>query len=522
MVASQQWATNLVIAPQDIDYLLNLLLEHEMPLSSRDLALALLDQKLTHEAAALQSKYQDAALYNPAHEYAVGQRIIFPALKYATAQVDIVRPGVNEQYGDFRVIAVTFEGEGTQREFASALSNPHQLNTEYDELPPLPGANDFSAAEVLEENYEDIISELEQKLVESRTLAYVARQWFPKDLLLEVNQGHKHLVEAVLDMAGSIPLTTEQLLEQMGGIGDSPLPLQVFSLNFALKDDERFDEVGPAGQVLWYLTRQEPAEVRQTPAPLRYTPIEYDKGLLSQDMLTLEAELADELTTHLKPTAKLTEAPYILTYPHRRAGTIPLNVNTKQIFPTARRAPRIYVTLVDWEDGQEFVGWVVHRENYVFGANDFYRKHKAPIGGFVQVQPGSEPGKIIISLPSHRPRSEYIRLIMPKGDQMSFEDHKRPISSEFDDLMILGVDDLAALDAFIQQTAQARKTVASLLKLLLPALGRLTPQGTVHVRTLYSAINVLRRCPPGPLMATLNGNPDFENVGGHYWRLTEV
>ncbi|HEX2620520.1 MAG TPA: hypothetical protein VHL11_10240, partial [Phototrophicaceae bacterium] len=313
------------------------------------------------------------------------------------------------------------------------------------------------------------------------------------------------------------------ILEAMGGLGDSPVPLQVFSMNYALKDDERFDEVGPAGQVLWYLTRQEPEEVRQTPAPLRYTPIEYDRSMLSQEMVTLEAEIADELSNHLKPAvsaSKLTEATFILSYPHRRAGTLPLNVNTRQIFPTARRAPRIYVTLTDGQDGAEYVGWVVHRENYVFGVEEFYKKHHIPIGGYVTVRPGVEPGKIVVDIPAHRPHSEYIRLIVPKNDQLTFEDHKRAIGSDYDDLMIIGVDDIQGLDALIQQTTQQRKTLVSILKMLMPALGKLTPQGTVHVRTLYSAVNVLRRCPPGPLMATLNANPDFENVGGHYWRLS--
>ena len=42
--------------------------------------------------------------------------------------------------------------------------------------------------------------------------------------------------------------------------------LQIFSLNYALFNDERFDEVGPAGEVLWFLNRLEPAEVISTPA----------------------------------------------------------------------------------------------------------------------------------------------------------------------------------------------------------------------------------------------------------------
>ncbi|HRF94562.1 MAG TPA: hypothetical protein PLZ51_05205, partial [Aggregatilineales bacterium] len=81
-----------------------------------------------------------------------------------------------------------------------------------------------------------------------------------------------------------------EILEQMGGIGDSPVSLQVLSLNYALNQDARFDEVGPAGKVLWYLSRMEPAEVKEAPPYLRYTPIEYDLRLISPQMANYEAE----------------------------------------------------------------------------------------------------------------------------------------------------------------------------------------------------------------------------------------
>jgi len=69
---------------------------------------------------------------------------------------------------------------------------------------------------------------------------------------------------------------------------------------------------------------------------------------------------------------------------------------------------------------------------------------------------------------------------------------------------------------------QSRKALPAVLKLLLPALTRLSPQGVSHFKTIYSAVNVLRRTPPGLLMATLNANPDFENVAGHYWKLSDA
>lgn len=522
MVSIRQWANNLTVTPEHIDYLINLMLEREIPMTSRDLAFELVGRQLENESAALQEHYRSARIYNPSDLYEIGQRVIFPALKFATATVEDVREGNNPDYGPFKVISVQFETDQSRREFAINLATSHKLSQEDANAEPLPGSNEFQADEVIAQVGDDIIEQLEQHLLESDDLVYVARQWFPRDLILPLNEGHLNLVEAVLEMAEGKPLTTQDILEQIGGISTLPMSLQVFSLNYVLKDDDRFDEVGPAGTVLWYLVRREPESVRQIPAPLRYTPIEYDRSGLTPEMVALEMEIADELSQlNLKPTEKLTEATFTLIYPHRRAGTLPLNLHTRQIFPTARRAPRIYVTLIDAQDGEEYVGWVVHREQYVYGLSEFYLKHKVPMGGYVKVRQSDEPGKVLLVLPEHRPRSEYIRLIVPKGDQWVFDDHKRHIGVEFDDLMVIGIDDISGLDQSIQLIHQQRKTLVAILKMLLPALGKLTPQATVHAKTLYAAVNVIRRYPPGPLLATLNAHPDFENVGGHYWRLAE-
>jgi hypothetical protein len=322
----------------------------------------------------------------------------------------------------------------------------------------------------------------------------------------------------VLDLASGGPLSTEEILEQMGGLEDAPLSLQVFSLIYALNEDPRFDEVGSTGAIRWYLTRLEPAEVQETPLLLSYEPIDYDRDLLTSDMLALEAEIGDELSS-LADNQSVDEANIILIYPHRRLGTLPLNAQARQIFPTAKQTPRIWVTLIDGQDGEEFPGWVVRGENYVYGLGQFYRKHHLPVGAFVTVRSDDEPGKVIIDYMAHRPRTEWIRLILPQNGQLHFENHKRAIGAAYDELMILGVDDLQTVDTLSQTTIQQQKSLSAILHSLIPELGRLSPQGTVHVKTLYSAINVVRRCPPGPIMATLSANPDFVDVGGHYWKL---
>lgn len=167
------------------------------------------------------------------------------------------------------------------------------------------------------------------------------------------------------------------------------------------------------------------------------------------------------------------------------------------------------------------LAWVVREHQYVYGLADFYRQHALPVGAYITVKRTDDPSRVVVTFASHRPRTEWIRLAVADSDgRLRFENHKRAIGAEYDELMILGADDLAAVDALWIPTDRARRPLAELMRDLMSELARLTPQHTVHVTTLYSAVNVVRRCPPGPIFATLVAHPDFEHVGGPYWRLS--
>lgn len=127
----------------------------------------------------------------------------------------------------------------------------------------------------------------------------------------------------------------------------------------------------------------------------------------------------------------------------------------------------------------------------------------------------------MIDFNAHNPRKEYVRLIVPRDGQISFDDQKRAIGAAYDDLMILGADDLAAVDALhSSQPTGIRKPLHNVIKMIVAELSRQSSQGTVHAKTIYSAVNVIRRCPPGPIFAALISSPDFDYLGSHYWRLS--
>lgn len=517
MLSHQHWSRVFSVDPDEIDYLINLLLEEETPMTSHELAVRLVSARLEKEKTILQEKYKDTAVYNPATAWEIGQKLVFPALEHATGRVIDIRDGDNPEYGDFRVIKVEFDDK-SRREFASEYKLPHKL-AEFSELTGNPLISDdvLTIDDIMTESGEVIIQKLEQALKANPTLVSIAKFWFPKELILPVDIGALHLAEAVLDMNGGGPMTTTEILEQMGGLGDYPLKLQELSLNYALNQDERFDEVGPSGKVLWYLSRMAPTEVRETPIYLRYTAIDYDRRLLTEHMLAYEAEIADELSEldyTDTPTGTIT-----LIYPHRRAGTLPINIHNRHIFPTAQRTNRIWITLVDVVDAAEYIGWVVPGQRYVYGLAPLYEKYRLPIGAKVTAKQGATPDRIEIDAHVHKARTEWVSVFRFQGDAPYFENIRRPIEADYDQLMLIGVDQLAELDQLVKQAQTGKKSLTAILKMLLPPLGKLTPQGAAHLKTIYTAVNLLRRCPPGPIFATLEANPDFTSFGGEYWKL---
>ncbi|MBE2272616.1 MAG: hypothetical protein IAE80_30560 [Anaerolinea sp.] len=506
----RQWADDISVTDDDIEYLTGLLLEREIPLTIDELAHALVAYRLEQEAAEQRERFKDTRVYNPAQTYEVGQKVYFPALEYRVGTVKAVRPGDNAEYGDFAVIAVEFEEDAAQ-EFATSLTSYHKLSDllEVDSAPLLDG----SADELYADNRAIIVPKLEARLREDSDLVSVAGKWFSRGLMLDVNEGHLNLAEAVLYTVEGGPMSAEKIAAEIGGVSDTaPFDLQVFCLNDALNQDKRFDEVGPIDSVLWYLRSFEPAEVLNPPNVLKYNEIDYDPTLLTTEQVALESEIDDEWSPEAESPILGDEVTLTLNYAHWRAGTLPLNTKMRHIFPTARRTQRIAVTLVDGQDGESYAGWVVRPERFVYGLETFYRKHKLPIGAYVIVRRVGD--KIEVDFRAHRPHTEWVRVVENKNNQITFEEERRAIGAEYDDLMILWADEPTVADS----SYNGKRPLTQVLRTVAAELTRSSPQGTVHAKTLYSAANVLRRCSPGAVFATLIGDPEFQYVGNHYWR----
>lgn len=511
---SADYWRGLQITPKDIELLQTHLFEHETPLTSRELVSALIAGRVRLEQESAAAKRDDAKHYLPKEKYAVGDTLRFPALR-TKGRVIAARPGVNPELGAFDVLTVEME-DGAQKMFAAALAN-HKLN----DAPVIDdSASGLDAEAVMREFGAELEAKLDAALAADDSLVRIAGRWFPRSLLLDVNTGQLNLAEAVLDMAGGEPLPTSALMKDLELPAGVNPKLAEFSLNYALQEDPRFDEVGPAGKVLWCLTRLEPEGVRVVPPPLQYVEIEHDRSVLTEQMLELEAQVDDELSEASVPPSD--EVTISLLYPHWRAGTLPVSARVRRLFPTAYESARVRFTLVDAKTGKKIPAWVVRKHGYVYGLADWYKAQDLMPGALIRVRKGSQPGEARIEALTHRSIRDWVRTVIVGADGgLVFALLKQQIAVELNDRMALAVPDPEAVDAAREQTAKARLPFDELVKSLIRKLAVLSPQGHVHVQELYAAINILRRVPPAPLMALLATRPEFKHVGDLHYRLDE-
>lgn len=513
---SKDYWHSVQVSQKDVENLHTHLFERETPLTVRELVSQFIESRIEAERQAAASKQKSVGRnYLPKETYTLGEDLVFPALGWARGTVKAVRAGSNQTVGEFDVLTVEMEDQ-SERMFAARLE-AHHLN----DMPiVVPQNNDLNPELILKEHGEAIQKELEAAFEADEGLVKIAGRWFPRALLVDIYQGQLNLAEAVLDMSGGEPLPTAALLKDIElPAGENP-KLAEFSLNYALEADDRFDEVGPAGQVLWCLRRLEPDYVREVPPPLRYVEVEHDRDVLTSAMKNLEAQLEDELTpsNNEADVQGINSITVTLIYPHLRAGTLPMSARARHLFPTAYESPRVRFTLVDGKTGQRIPAWVVREHGYVFGLREWYKAHQLIPGSLVDVRKGENPGEVIVEAKTQRASKDWVRTVMVGTDGgFVFAMLKQPITAEFNDRMVVHVPDFKTLDPVWEK----KRSFEELVLLVMRELSKSNPQGHVHAQELYAAVNLVRRVPPAPLFCLLAESPTYKHVGDLHFRLDE-
>lgn len=517
MLSASYWQS-LRVNKRDADFLLAYLFELETPQKTANLLTAFIEERARYEKEVLLKKRKGLGkVYLPREIYKVGDELAFPALNWQKGEVLSLRDGVNPIVGEFQVMTVKME-KGEERTFAMGI-DAHELNNDD---PTVDSDEDVDVNEILAQFGKSLHEKLVSYFRDGDELVSLADHWFPRSLLVDVNVGHLNLAEAILDMAEGQPLETSAIMKDIDfEQGDNPA-LTEFSLNYALQEDPRFDEVGSTGKVLWCLQRLEPIEVREVPKMLHYEPVELDRSTLSKEMLALEAKLDDELSKIQLGDEKPYKATVSLLYPHWRLGTFPISERLRSFFPSAYESPRIRFTFVDGDSGKKMPAWVVKDNRYAFGLKEWYEDKGLAPGSLIDIQHGEAPGEVLVNAHTHRSKRDWVRTVIVGTDGgLVFATLKNVINAKFDPRMILGITDVNAMDRAWELAQAKKQPFDALIRSIMLELMKLNPQGHVHAQELYSAVNLLRRCPPAPLFSFLATSPWVEHVGDLYFRLND-
>ncbi len=508
------------LTQSDTAFLRTFLLDAEQPVTTETLAEAIVAERCRGEEAELRAELGRGIIYQPKKRFRTGEKVIFPALEFRLGEIIDVRPGQNPEYGEFEVISVDFGPDRRQRSFAAGLEAEHKLNVETPER--LFSGDLRPPAELAATVAANVPAALRRQLASQADFANFEDRWLVRGLLADIHVGHLNITEAAIEMRAA-PVSTTDLLAELDLPTEIKPEVLAFSLNSALAADGRFDQVGPGEKRQWFLRRLEPPEALAVPEALRYAPVAYDRDAVPNELLQLEWELDDEWSDAAiqEPAASRVSLPSTtlsLTYPHLVSGTLPLNRHSLPFFPKGH-GERTVVTLIDGRWGQRFTAWVVHGGRYVAGLRPWYEQHKLPAGAYLVLERRDNSGEIVVDFKPKRMRREWMRKAQVVDGKIDIQLRKGEVACEYDEQTIIGderPDELARLRTTL---AFASRPLVDIVYEIFVDLAGLSQSGAVHAKTIYGAVNLVRRCPPGPIFAAIATDPRIQPIADGLYRL---
>jgi hypothetical protein len=179
------------------------------------------------------------------------------------------------------------------------------------------------------------------------------------------------------------------------------------------------------------------------------------------------------------------------------------------------------VTLVDGRWGTRYTGWVMHEGRYVYGLSKWVEDHALPVGSYITLERTNNANEVIVDYRTRRAKREWARIASADFEHQAlrFEMNKIQVACEYDEYMIVAENERPPIDRLRNQLQNSELSLALIVEQVVLELIKLNPQGTVHAKSVYSGVNMLRRCPPGPVFYALISNRKFRDVGNGFFAL---
>jgi hypothetical protein len=509
--ASETYWNTFSINDRDIERVYAYMLERNNAAHIADLARLVIAARAQEEQERRQRLETHASLYQPKLAVEVGQRLIFSTLDDAEGTVTARRESNNARLKPFWVVTVAFE-DGTTREFASGYDMPHPLN----ELKPIVlGAADESPEEIYARYGTRIGRLLAARLRADKEFVEQEDHWLLRGLLTEINVGFLNIAEAAIEQNNAGMSTAELARVLELDTETAKRETMLFSLEYALHRDERFAEVGPLGETRWYLNRLVPPEVLSVPRVLQFGAVRNDSQPLPPELETILSEIEDDNNDDARDARAPATVNLVLTYPHRRAGSLPYTQGVRALFPDADKP--MLVTLVD-EYGARIPAWVVPDGNYLFGLKAWYDRNKLNPGALLELAPHAEPLTASIRYqPRREGKSLWVKTAKVENGHLTFGTSPRPVAYKYDEEMLILPEDQNGLDK-LAASNYGDRSLNTLLAEIFPELVKLG-SSSIHAKTLYSAANFAKRVGARAVFSALVSNDAFSMTGGGYFVL---
>lgn len=515
---SAYWQKEFQFGLADVERISNKILEENRILALDEIGASLVSHYAEIEEREM-AELREGKLYQPKEHYEPDEQVYFPQLDFAVGTIKYVRSGQHPDHEKFSVIGVTFKESSNVREFVADFPYNHSLNANAEN-----GLSDGSGLSVPDEVYQThskiIRPTVKNHLDTLDEFVQFQDLYFLKDLLPEFQEGLFNIADAAIDISDG-PLEIDNLIEQMGLTDEdgNTNELTRFLVNHKLAHDERFVDVGSKGKVRWYLQRLQPNEAINQPTRLQYEVLDYDINQLSHDLQTIVSEIDDEATypDDMPSVDAISESTRLaLIYPHRRSGTLPITPKLTSFFPTSDYNP-VLIEFVDGRSGDTFPGWVVSEHGYIYGLSEWYDKYDLPVGVLITLKKTDLLEQFIIDYETVRGQRDWIRQASVASQKLSFRMNTGSINCKYDELLMIDEADTGKIDELWQKSKDNQITVLDALNQVFPELAKLSPQSTVHAKTLYTAVNLLCRATPGVVFQELVSQDRFIDMDHGYW-----
>jgi len=512
------WRDSYRVSEQDLDLVTGVILDSGRLQLLSTLVSAVIAHRFRSEKDTIARQARRGQLYQPKGHYEPGQPLIFSTMEFGLGQVVYVREGRNPKFGSFSVIRVSFEDGSAEREFVADFAHPHPLNRPVEEL-ALGDGPQMTEADVVRLFERHVAPKLELTLEANQDFLFFDGRWFLRELLPDWQlEFLLNLAEAMIDEGGK-PLAALDILPRLEVDAAVPIDVQLFALNRALAEDERFDNVSMTEEPAWFLRGLEPEAVFRRPQVLRPAFRAVGGEHIGLTMLDLVEELGDELDdVKGSPLHDLESVRFEITFPHLYAGTMPATLQFLRMLPPVRNR-HLPVTMVDTRRGERFDAWVVPDEQYVCGLGSWYETVGMRVGGQVSVTPMEDPLTFNISLDQMRVgRNEWV-VTARSVDHSILLELDRLRSGEMvrcDRHMLVSVPDPEAILNLMRHAEEDKRPLRAIVRSVFEELSKLG-RGQVHAKTVYSLANLVRRTGSVPVFAELTRRACYDPVGGGYW-----